>query len=286
MSIVTLTSDFGYTDHYAAVLKAAILSKHPKTTIIDITHEIRPFDIKHAAYVVKNVYKEFPEGSIHLIGVNAEPEINFNNPELSMLPTVMKFKGQYFVGNDNGIFSLILGTNKADSLHQIDELSSPDLLVFPAKSILIPIINNLISGIPLDDFGTEKQSVRRALSMSPVIEPNLIKGVITHVDHYGNLITNISREEFKRVGGKFKFKIRFRSGNYVIEEISHGYNEVPEGEKLALFNDFGFLEIAINKGVIGNGGGASGLFGMHLNDPVTIEFFPPGSKQTLESLFG
>jgi S-adenosylmethionine hydrolase len=286
MAIITLTTDFGTSDHYVAVLKALILKSNPAQIIVDINHEIRPFDIIHGAITLKHMYHEFPLGTIHIIGINAEPEINFNNPEESMMPCIVKHNGHYFVGNDNGIFSLIFGGKQPDEIYEISELSSPDLLVFPPKTILVPTALKILEGIPLDEIVTKKDKVRRALSISPVIETHTIKGIIVHVDHYGNLMTNITKDEFQRVGGTFNFKIRFRSGSYIIEEISYGYNEVPQGEKLAIFNDFGYLEIAINKGVVGNGGGASGLFGMKINDPITIEFFPPGSKQTLESLFG
>ena len=110
-----------------------------------------------------------------------------------MMPCIIKHNGHLFIGNDNGIFSLIFGGKQPEEIYEISELSSPDLLVFPTKTILVPAAMKIMDGIPLDEIGTRKEKVRRALSISPVIETHTIKGIVVHVDHYGNLITNISK---------------------------------------------------------------------------------------------
>lgn len=286
MSIITLTSDMGLQDHYVGALKGFILKQCPNAVLIDISHHVQPFNILQASFFVQNCINDFPEGTIHLIAVNSEPVINFGRPEDGKFPSIMKYKGQYFVSTDNGIFSLLLKDAIPEKIYRIDgAVSSPDALRYPAKNILAKAAAQLANGISLDEIGEEVEHYNKAFAVNAVIEENLIKGTIIQIDHYGNAITNITEELFRRIGNDEPFTIFFRRKEYFIDEISLTYSDVPEGEKLALFNSAGHLEIAINKGVSGNGGGANSLFGLHVNDIIRIEFAPRGSKSTIESLF-
>ena len=273
-------------DHYVASLKGKIFSLLPEAHVVDVSHDVKPFNILQASYFLKNIVKDFPEGTIHVIGVDAEPHVNFNDPSENALPTILYYKKQYFIGTDNGIFSLILENNKPEKLWTLDDvLSQPELMNFPTKNILIPAACKLASGEEPDKFASRSEKIRRALPLSPVIDGNTLKGAIIHIDHYGNLITNIKKTDFYRIGRKVPFVIYFRQKEYYIDTISVGYNEVPPGEKVALFNDSNLLEIAINKGTPENGGGANSLFGLRLGDIIRIEFTPRGSRETIESLF-
>ena len=286
MQIITLTTDMGLKDHYVAALKGKIYTLHPSVTIIDISHNVKPFNIAQAAFYIKNSLKDFPKGTIHVIGVDAEPLINFSSPEESAFPMVMEFKEQFFIGTDNGIFNLLLENDKPTSLWALEDvLSAPELMNFPTKNILIPAACKLAQGTKPEEIGSKKKGVKKAFQLNPVIDGNTLKGSVIHIDHYGNLITNIKKEDFYRIGRKVPFVIFFRQKEYYIDTISLGYNEVPTGEKVALFNDDGHLEIAINKGTPENGGGANSLFGIKMGDIIRIEFMPRGSKETLSSLF-
>ncbi len=286
MSIITLTSDMGLQDHYVGALKGFILKQCPNAVLIDISHHVQPFNILQASFFVQNCINDFPEGTIHLIAVNSEPVINFGRPEDGKFPSIMKYKGQYFVSTDNGIFSLLLKDAVPEKIYRIDgAVSSPDALRYPAKNILAKAAAQLANGISLDEIGEKVEHYNKAFAVNAVIEENLIKGTVIHIDHYGNAITNITEELFRRIGNDEPFTIFFRRKEYFIDEISLTYSDVPEGEKLALFNSAGHLEIAINKGVSGNGGGANSLFGLHVNDIIRIEFAPRGSKSTIDSLF-
>ena len=276
----------GLQDHYVGALKGFILKHSPNAVLVDISHQVQPFNILQAAFFVQNCIADFPEGTIHLIAVNSEPVINFGRPEDGKFPSIMLFKGHYFVSTDNGIFSLLLKEAEPEKIYRIDgAVSSPAALRYPAKNILAKAASQLVNGISLDEIGEEVSHFNKAFAVNAVIEENLIKGSVIHIDHYGNAITNITEELFKRIGKDEPFTIFFRRKEYYIDEISLSYSDVPEGEKLALFNSAGYLEIAINKGVSGNGGGANSLFGLHVNDVIRIEFTPRGSKSTLESLF-
>ena len=276
----------GVKDHYVATLKGAIYSLYPEAQVVDVSHNVKPFNISQASYFLKNILKDFPDNTVHVIGVDAEPLVNFSQMEESSLPMILYFKKQYFIGTDNGIFSLILENNKPDALWSLDDvLSQPELMNFPTKKILIPAACKLAKGMKPDEFATKAEKVKRAIPLSPVIDGNILKGAVIHIDHYGNIITNIKKENFYKAGRKVPFIIYFRQKEYFIDKISLGYNEVPDGEKVAIFNDSDLLEIAINKGTPENGGGANALFGLRLGDIIRIEFTPRGSRETIESLF-
>lgn len=287
MSIITLTSDMGHKDYYVGALKGSIYKQLPDVRIVDISHEVQPFNKFEAAFFVKNALLEFPENTIHIIAVDDTPKININLPSKNdEWPTVMRYKNQYLIGVDNGIFGLILGEDQAQSMHRISEvLTSPNIFQFPAKNILAKIAIRIAQGEALDSIGEPIENFRLMNNGLPVIEEHLIRGSVIYVDVYGNLITNITEDLFKSVGKGEPFTMYFKNRSYFIDKISGSYNDVPHGERVGVFNSSGLLEIAINQGVPGNGGGANELLGMRINDVVRIEFEPAGSKASLEELF-
>lgn len=264
MSIITLTSDMGIKDFYLASIKGTIYKALPDAKIVDITHHITPFDIAQAAFIVKNTYPDFPENTIHIISVDPEPSLGSNH-------IVIYEKGQYFIGNDNGMFSLIFD----EKPEQIWKLTPPPKLgssSFPSKSIFVWAATLLAQGSRLEDIAERTDNYKMRVAFRPVVESNLIKGSVIFIDGYGNVITNIDKKLFDSVLKDRKFTIYFRGESYGIDKICESYNEVPPGEKLAIFGAGNFLEIAINKGVEGSGGGANKLFGLKLNDTIRIEF--------------
>ena len=254
----------GLKDYYVAAMKGAIYSQLPDAKIVDISHNIPPFDILHASFVLKNTFKQFPKNTIHIIGVDAEKSEENNH-------LIVKNHDQYFIGADNGIFSLIFD-KKPDGIWSININSEINDYSFPTKDIFVPIACHLargglpaLVGKPIDKINTKKL-------FRPIIDKDSIKGMVCYIDKYGNLITNISKNTFKEERKNRPFKIFLRKSEYTINKIHTNYNEVSEGERVAIFGSSGFLEIAINKGVHGSGGGASQLFGILINDIITIEF--------------
>lgn len=264
MSIITLTTDMGLKDYYVGAVKGAIYNSLKEVTVVDISHEIQPFDIVHASFVLKNSYAEFPEGTIHIIGVNPEDTEKSKH-------VVVQNNGHTFIGSDNGIFSLLFD-ELPEVIYEITFLGTQQGNSFPTKNIFVPTAIKLLKDEPLSEIGFPKDSLLRRQLFRPVIDTNYIKGTVSYIDAYGNILTNVSKELFEEVGKNRNFKIHLTRAGYTITKISIKYGEVPEGEKVALFSSSGFLEIAINKGVEGSGGGASKLFGMKMNDTVTIEF--------------
>lgn len=282
MAIITLTTDMGHKDYYVAALKGALWTLDPSLTLVDISHHISPFSIAEASFQLRAASLNFPEGTVHLVGIDDEPVINGTN---SQLPAVLKFRGQYFVGSDNGLFALILNEEPAEGFWHIDNvLSNPKFLTAPTKTIFAPTAVKLAKGENIDDFASPADAWNRVLGTRPILDEHLIKTHVIHVDYYGNAILSLTKPDFERYKD-MPFTIYFRNREYFIDKISLSYNEVTHGERLALFNDAGHLEIAINKGVNGAGGGASSLFGLHAGDVVRIEFTPRGSAENFDTLF-
>ena len=286
MPIITLTTDMGLKDHYVAAIKGAILSHIDQIQIIDITHEVQSFSILQATFVLQNCFKEFPKGTIHIMGVNSEPMINLMDDSLSSYPAIMKYKDHFFISNDNGFFSLLIGEDTHQGFWRIDDvLSSKNVFKFPAKNILVPAACKISSGVAIDSFCSEFEDFQKAYTFQPIFEENVIKGNVIHIDHFGNLITNITRTHFNKFDKEIPFTIFFRRKEYFIDTISVSYSDVPKGEKVAIFNSNDYLEIALNQGATDRRNSATALFGMSINDIVRVEFTPRGSKDTLESLF-
>ena len=260
MPIITLTTDLGTVDHYVSAVKATILRQLDNANIVDISHDIPSFNIIHAAFVLKNVYQEFPAGSIHIIGVNAET--NEDNSHLAVYAN-----GHYFIGTDNGIFSLLLDL-KPDKIVEITTNRDSDNENFPVKDVFTKAACHIARGGTLEIIGTEiKKFSKEFAKLEALHEKNSIRGSIIHIDHYGNAITNISQRLFKDVAKGREFTINLGSKeHYSLNTIKRKYNEVQAGDAVALFISTDFLTISINNG------SASSLMGLHINDTVRIEF--------------
>ena len=264
MKIITLTTDMGLKDYYVASVKGTILSQYPEAVIVDISHQIAPFDVVQAFFVLSNCYKDFPKGTIHIIGVNPFETDNIRH-------LLIEHEGHYFIGADNGIFSLLFSKNPAN-IYELNLVEDTLTQSFPTKNIFTIAATHIAKGGRPEIIGSRTDSLNKLQLFRATAESNIIKGTVIYIDSYGNVITNISIQLFNEVRKNRPFKIYLTRAGYTISKISKNYNEVPEGEKLALFSSSGHLEIAINKGVEGSGGGANKLFGLKISDTITIEF--------------
>lgn len=253
MQIVTLTTDFGLKDYYVALLKGAMLQRNPGLQIIDITHKVKPYDIVQGAFVLKNSFHSFPENSIHIITVNNGPE------ERSFI--AFRHQGHYFIGPDNGVFSLMFNDIPEAFRLEYDRNSS-----FPLKELLANATDHLLSGKPVYEIGLPAGATERRIALQPVISTSQIRGSVIYVDHYENVVVNIPRELFEKVRNDRKFAVFFKRHD-PITRLCHRYNEVTVGETLCLFNSAGYLEIAINMGK------ASSMLGLKLDEVVQVDFY-------------
>ncbi len=258
MPVITLTSDWNDMDFYAAAIKGRIHRLSPSATIEEVTHHIKPFNTAQAAFVLRNAWRNFPEGTIHLILVNTEPA--GENPFLAV-----RAGGHYFIGTDNGVFSLILGgeMEAAVKIRYSGEDTRPG---FSALDIFTRAAAHLSEGGSLEDLGETTSSYLERVPLRPTIEDRAITGSVIYIDSYQNAITNISRDLFERIAQGRTFELFVQSKHYKITRLSTGYNEVQAGDLLALFNSVGLLEIAINNG------NAARLLNLDNKSTVRIEF--------------
>ena len=177
----------------------------------------------------------------------------------------MYIKGQYFIGADNGIFSLIFD-HDAEKVVELTINQDTDLLTFPTKDIFVKAACHLARGGTLEIIGGPKDAVIQRSLFRAVVQENTVRGTVIYVDSYGNVITNITEQLFKEVGKGKPFTIYFRESRYKIHHIVKSYNQREEGDALALFGATGYLEIAINSG------NASQLLGLNVNETVRVEF--------------
>ena len=275
MNFITLTTDFGYKDFSVAITKANIYNNIDNVIIVDVSHQISPFNNTQAAYILKNSYKSFPEGTIHIIGVDSEL-----TPENSHL--AMSFNNHYFIGANNGIFSLITEDLKPDKIVEIN-IHENIISNFPVIDVFVNVAKHLVSKGSLDVIGKEIKKIKQLTEIKPVInqKKDQILGSVIYIDNYGNVVTNITKKIFNEIGKSRPFTIEARRIKF--REIFSNYSQAidfsikkekreEDGKKLALFNSAGHLELAIYKSNPETVGSASSLFGLDYRDPITIFF--------------
>ena len=274
MSIITLTTDYGLKDHFVGALKGKILSEYPEATIIDISHDIDPFNTVEASYIIGASYASFPKGTVHLIGVDLE--FNKENQHI-----VMQWNDHYFIAADNGILSMLsqkIVPQKIVVINIHDRLpnDATDLDVF------VKVACHIAKGGLLNIIGKELKNIKQVVDLQAVIanDGNSLKGYVIYIDHFGNVVTNISKKQFLEVAKGRPYEIVMRTKN--IKTILPNYSAIAssekyeiknyEGEKLAIFNEAGFLEIAIFRSNPSKVGSANSLLGLNYRDVINIKF--------------
>ena len=274
MSIITLTTDFGCKDHFVGALKGKIYSEFSDAKIVDISHEIDLFNVSETSYVIGASYGSFPKGTVHIIGVDSELHQETQH-------IAMEWNGQYFICADNGVLSML--TQKIIP-QKIVAINIHDRLAVNATAmdVFVTVACHIARGGLLNVIGREITQLREVTELQAVVnqDGNSIKGNVIYVDHCGNVVTNISRQLFTEIGKGRKYEIGFR--NYKLKTILPNYSAIVnfdqnpmkfyEGRELAIFNEAGFLEIAIYRSNPKSSGSASSLLGMNYRDLVTISF--------------
>jgi S-adenosylmethionine hydrolase len=247
MPLLTLTSDIGQYDFIAGAVKGKLLQVDNQFTVVDITHYLSPFNYPQAAYVCRNAIKHFPPGSFHLILVNL-----FDEKADHIL--LAEHNGHIIGCADNGLLTMILEEvpQKVVAL-PLDKAQQKTILYY--TTVFAKAFEELIAGKKIETIGDANVSIRVKNPLKPLLGNNWIEGQIIFIDNFENVVVNITKEEFEEQRKGRSFKIVFKRDE-VIDKISETYADVVEGEKLALFNSAGYLEIAINKG------NAAGLFGL------------------------
>ncbi|HEX7756702.1 MAG TPA: SAM-dependent chlorinase/fluorinase [Niabella sp.] len=247
MNFVTLTSDIGYQDYLVGAIKAQLLQIDADIHLVDISHNITPFNFPQASYVCRGAFKNFPEFTFHLILVNL-----FGTKPEHLL--VAFHKNQYIICADNGLLNMIL-EERPDIIIGIPLSKKAVKNTLYITGIIAKTVERLVNGESIQKIGIADFSFIDKNPLQPLVDTSYIEGQIIFIDNFENVIVNITRKQFEEQRRGRNFKIVFKRDE-VIDRISESYADVREGDKLALFNSADYLEIAINKG------NAAGLFGL------------------------
>lgn len=258
---LTLTTDFGTQDAYVAAMKGVILKRCPEARLVDVTHEITPQDVMEAAFVLRQAVPFFPDETVHLVVV--DPGVGTDRR-----PVALRAGGRFFVGPDNGLFSLVLDGDAPDELVALDAPQAwraPDpSTTFHGRDIFAPVAAHLAAGRALTDVGSPLEALTTLRWALPITDEQGIQGWTVHIDHFGNCITNIPHALFeKRRDGR---AVKCFAGNATLRGVEPTYGAVAEGEPLLVFGSSGFLEVAVN------GGNAAKLLGIQKGEPVNVVF--------------
>lgn len=275
MAIITLTTDFGLKDHFVGVLKGSIYSELPDAKIVDISHNVTPFNIQECAYILKNSYNSFPKGSIHIVGIDSEA--TQENQHIVVL-----INGHYFISANTGVIGLITSEIKPDKIFEI-KIPDPMHGSFPVLSVFVQVACHIARGGTLEVVGKPFEDLKDLREFMPRIvdEGKKIIGSVIYIDNYGNVVTNIQKHLFEayRKGRDFELLVR----NHKIKKIHKAYTDIidfsveksrrkGDGDLLALFNSSEYIELAIYRSNLKTVGGAVTLLGLDYRDTVIIDF--------------
>lgn len=275
MAIITLTTDFGYKDHFVGALKGSIYSAYADAKIVDISHNIKPFNIQECAYILKNSYKTFPKGTIHIVGVDSEL-----TPENEHI--IVMVDGHYFISANNGVICLITSEISPEKIVEINIPDSPNGS-FPVLDVFVKAACHIVRGGTLEVVGKPFSKLKELKEFAPRItnDGDTIIGSVMYIDNYGNVVTNIQKSLFEAYRNGRAYELTAR--NRKISAIHNKYSDIINfeleksqrkgpGDILALFNSSDYIELAIYKSDLNTVGSASTLLGLDYRDTIIINF--------------
>jgi S-adenosyl-L-methionine hydrolase (adenosine-forming) len=251
--MITLTTDFGLTEHYVGAMKGVIYSINPAVQLVDITNAVQSFDILDGAIAISQAYSYFPKDTVHVVVV--DPGVG--GARRPIIATV----GQYlFVAPDNGVLSLVYEREERVTVRHITSdhyFHQPVSNTFHGRDIFAPVAAYLSKGVDTAKFGEEiTDFVRFAAPRPKPVGNNQWKGLVLKTDKFGNLVTNITAKDIPQIfdGSANAFKITI--GKAEITKLCSSYSQAAQGELFAIVGSAGFLEISANKGAASRLAGA------------------------------
>lgn len=255
MQIVSITTDFGLQDYYVAELKAHIYQRSEDLQIVDVSHSIDSHDIVQAAHFIDNVFRTFPIGSIHCVAV-----YNYYSRQSRFI--AFEKEGHFFIGPDNGVFSLIFEDLRAEQTFEIDH----KLLGLESIGQIVGWTVGYISkGNPINEIGQPSTEINQKMGIKPVVTSSQIRATIIHIDHYENVVINLKKEQFEKLRAGREFQLYYKQTD-PIRHISETYGDVAITDVMCLFNSAGYMQIGINMGK------ASSMLNLNKNETIQINF--------------
>jgi len=257
--LLTLTTDFGTSDHFVGTMKGVILGIAPQAQIVDISHEVQPFDVVDGAFTVAQAYKYFPKRTIHVIVV--DPGVGSTRR-----PILAEAGGQYFIAPDNGVLTMIVARETAKVRHITNDryFVHPVSRTFHGRDVFAPVAAHLAAGVLPAKFGKRIEDHLRLKFEAPTrTGKRTWTGMILKVDRFGNLITNLHINDFSEI------KMRafgLNVGLQIVSRLAITFTECPPGELFVLEGSSGYLEVATNQG------SAAKALGCGAGSPVELTF--------------
>jgi S-adenosylmethionine hydrolase len=239
--LITLTTDFGYTDPFVGIMKGVIFGINPAARIVDLSHGIAAQDIMAAALILRHSSQYFPRGTIHVAVV--DPGVG-----TARRPLLLEFEGNYFIGPDNGVLSLVTEGKRPARIVCLSNRSyqlGPTSLTFHGRDIFAPAAAHLSRGIAPEAFGETIEDFIKLAWPSVLKTEATMRGEIVYIDRFGNLFTNMRSDDLRPLLGK---QLQIVIHDFLIPGLSTNYAAVEQGQYVALINSWGLLEIAIHKG--------------------------------------
>lgn len=243
-SIVTLTTDFGAADPYVGIMKGVILNVNPEVDLVDITHDIRAYDVLEAAYAVAQAYRYFPPRTIHLVVV--DPGVG-----TARRPLLVSADRYHFICPDNGVLSVVFAQEESVTVREINSTHyylEPVSTTFHGRDIFAPVAGWLSRRVEVEKFGEPITDYVRYTPPAPKrVNEKLIKGVVIHVDRFGTLRTNLTPADVPEIFGADPRPFKIMAGKAEITQVKQAYAEGAQGELFAIVGSAGYIEIAANR---------------------------------------
>ena len=240
--ILTLTTDFGLSDHFVGTMKGVILGICPQAQIVDICHEVPPFEIGEGAYILAQAYRYFPKKTVHVAVV--DPGVG-----TARRPVLMEAAGQYFVAPDNGVLSMVLAREAGAKFRLISNAKYflPKVsTTFHGRDIFAPAAAHLAAGVPPARLGKRIEDYLKPGFEKPHREGKRTwMGRILKIDRFGNVITNFHIDDF---GDLALRSFSFGFGPVTVTSLARNYAERPPGELFAILGSSGYYEVSLSQG--------------------------------------
>ena len=265
MNIITLTTDFGTADWFVGSMKGVILGINSQAVVVDITHEVPCGNIHAAAFALLASYRCFPKDTIHVAVV--DPGVGTSRAAIAV-----RTNDYIFIGPDNGILSLASAQEPVLEIRRLDHsqyFHKPVSHTFHGRDVFGPVAAHLTLGVPLKDMGVELGKYVQLPWPQASVRDGVVQGEVVYIDRFGNAITNIAAADLAKLA-RHAPSVFLRSEE--VCAVKNYYQEVANGELLAVIGSSGFLEIAIN------GGHAACALGLRLGEPVEIHGAPVAMK--------
>jgi S-adenosyl-L-methionine hydrolase (adenosine-forming) len=262
--IITLTTDFGLHDHFVGTVKGVILNILPEAEIVDISHSVSAFDLLEGSLTVAAAYSYFPAGTVHLVVV--DPGVG--SARRPIVATTPRYE---FVAPDNGVLSLIYRREERLLVHWASAehyFLQPVSRTFQARDVFAPLAAYLAKGVAPAKFGDEITDFVRLDPPRPQrLADSTLRGSVLKVDHFGNLITNITPQDAPILTQPDSARLRILVGGREVAGLKAAYSEGAAGEVFAILGSMGYLEIAANQAsaaqilAVGKGGNVDLVIG-------------------------